>query len=188
MILTLLTMLESVAQERQLPQPFMNYVEGGLIYNTVFTYKEHVFSGLMAIKQEQDSYRIVLFSKLGLSIMDFELTPGGLIWNKVPEEMKRPVIRKLLTSDFNLILLRDLENPSKVRKKRGGYKIRSHRGIRVKITDDFNVKEAEAKNGLCFFKTRALFHYIDDDRIPDEVCVSHNFVNMKMEMTLLENK
>lgn len=179
-------MVNIYGQEAQLPRPFINYAEEGLIYNAVFTYKEHSFSGLMVVKKEGEAYRIVLLSKLGPTIMDFLLTEGELIWNKAPKGMDRKIIRKLMARDFNLLLLKDLQNPDKVKKKKHGYKVKGVNAIRVCLTNDNNVSVAETKNIFILFKSRASFFYTNSDRIPDEICVDHRYIKMKVEMKLLK--
>lgn len=186
LILYLLIGVKASAQNDELPKPYINYAENGLIYNTVFTYKEHSFSGLMVVKKEGEGYRVVLLSKLGPSIMDFLLTDGELTWNKVPKGMERPVIRRIMAKDFSIMLLTDLQDPKKVKEKKNGYKIRGANTIKINLTADNKVREAETKNNFTLLKTYASFFYTDSDPVPDEICVNHRYIRMKMEMKLLD--
>ncbi|MBL6446521.1 hypothetical protein JMN32_09385 [Fulvivirga sp. 29W222] len=189
LFLTILSVCMTVmayGQKTHLPEPYINHAENGLIYNTVFAYKEYSFSGLMVVKKEGEAYRVVLLSKLGPSIMDFVLENGELIWNKVPKGMERAVIRKIMARDFSIMLLTDLQNPDKVRKRKDGYKVKGAGIIKVKLANNNDVREAETKNTFTFFKTKASFFYTNDDHIPDEICVNHRYIKMKMEMKLLE--
>ncbi|UII34796.1 hypothetical protein LVD17_13360 [Fulvivirga ulvae] len=179
-------MVKAQAQKGQLPKPYINHAENGLIYNTAFSYKEHSFSGLMVVKKEGEAYRVVLLSKLGPSIMDFLLTDGELTWNKVPKGMERAVIKKIMARDFSIMLLTDLQDPEKVKEINDGYKIKGPNTIKVKLTNDNKVREAETKNAFTFLKTQASFFYINSDPVPDEICVNHRHIKMKIEMKLLE--
>ena len=185
-ILYILIVAQASAQDDELPKPYINYADNGLIYNTVFTYREHSFSGLMVVKKEGEAYRVVLLSKLGPSIMDFLIADGELTWNKVPKGMERAVIRRIMAKDFSIMLLTDLQNPEKVKEKKNGYKIKGDNTIKIKLTADNKVREAETKNNFTFLKTYASFFYTNSDPVPDEICVNHRYIKMKMEMKLLD--
>lgn len=187
LILSILGIYRGYSQDTQLPKPFINYTDNGLIYNTVFEYKEYSFSGLMVIKKQGDDYRIMLLSKLGPTIMDFSLTQTGLIWHKVPKGMESAVIKNVMEHDFSLILLKDLENPKRIRKTKKGYKVKANHKIRVKTDNIDRIIEVRTQQTLALLKTKAVFFYTDDDELPDEICVSHRYVKMRMEMQLLKN-
>ncbi|UII22959.1 hypothetical protein [Fulvivirga ligni] len=156
------------------------------MYNSVFQYKDHSFSGLMVLKKQGANYRVVLLSKLGPTIMDFLLTENGLVYNMAPEVMKKKIVKKLMEQDFDLLVLRKLDEQQKVRKKANGFKIKGKEAIKARVDGQKRIILAKTNSWFSIFKTKAVFYYTDDDAIPDEICLSHRFVKMRVQMNLLK--
>ncbi|MEX2336689.1 MAG: hypothetical protein WD555_05405 [Fulvivirga sp.] len=187
LLLNLSLFQQMAAQEDSLPEPYLNYTDNGLVYNTVFQYKDFSFSGLMVVKQEAESYHVVLLSKLGVTIIDLLLTDGNLIWKKVPEAMDKKTIRHFMEKDFNLLFLTTLQKPEKFKKKDDGFKVTSGDKIRVWLSASGDkVIAAERRKFINFFKSKTVFYYTNDDLIPDEICLTHRNIRMKIAMNLLE--
>ncbi|UII28860.1 hypothetical protein LVD15_10655 [Fulvivirga maritima] len=156
-----------------------------MLYNAVFQYKEYSFSGLMVLKKQGQNYRVVLLSKLGPTIMDFLLTENGLEYITAPDVMKKKLVAKLMEQDFDLLVLHKLDDKQKVRKRGNGFKVKGKQAIKLRLDNESRIIKARTNNFFSTFKSRAVFYYTNDDAIPDEMCLSHKFVKMKIEMNLL---
>lgn len=177
----------SAFAQPELPRPYIHEAEDGLVYNTAFQYKDYYFSGLVVLKKEENGYHIIMLSKLGVSIVDFVLTINGLIWSKSPRRMDNPVVKSAFQKDFNLLLLTALTQPGKIKPKADGFKFKGGQKIKIKLDEAGRVTQAETKKGLNLIKATSVFYYLDADNIPDEICLTHRFIKMKMEMSLLFN-
>ncbi|WP_040496663.1 hypothetical protein [Fulvivirga imtechensis] len=171
-----------------LPSSFLTAAGGSLVYDVSLDYKEQHISGLLVAKEEEHGYHVVLLSKLGLKVMEFMLTPDGLNWIKTFDRLDKRMIKKALHQDFSVLYLMPLHNPEKVRlKKNNKVKIKKCIKLQVQLSDDHKrVIKAETKNFINFFKTKVIFYYINDDDIPDEICLTRNNVKMKIYMNLLK--
>ncbi|MBL3656832.1 hypothetical protein [Fulvivirga sediminis] len=172
------------AQEFLTPNSFLDSGKP-LVYNAVFQYKEYSFSGLMVLKKQEEDYRVVLLSKLGPTIMDFLLTENGLEYITAPEVMKKKIVANLMEQDFDLLVLQKLEDEQKIRNKGKGFKVKGKQPIKIMLDEEARIIEAKTNKFFSILKSRALFYHTNDDAIPDEICLSHKFVKMKIEMNLL---
>lgn len=171
------------------PSSYLSAAEGGLVYDVSMSYKENQISGLLVAKREERGYHVVLLSKTGFKVMDFMLTPDGLVWIKTLDQLDKEGIKNALYEDFSIIYLMPLQNPEKVKfKSEDKVKIKNgNTKLAVNLSQDHQrVESAESRGFINFFKSRAVFYYTNNDNIPDEVCLTRRNLKMKIYMNLLK--
>lgn len=171
------------------PKPFLEQSEDGLVYNAGFQYKDHYFSGILVIKSIENAQQVVMLSKMGPSILDFIIYNNGeVVWNKKVEAIDKPIFDKALIRDFRTLLLTPLYDPVKI-KWVGDHKLKVKKHEKVVITtNNDRVNASENRGVINLFKTFVTYAYIDADAIPDEICLTHRNLKLKIELTQLSNE
>jgi len=185
---TLLCLLGTqLFSQEKLPKPFLTEGEEGLVYNTAFQYKSYHTSGILVMKKEEQGYHLVLLSKMGPSIMDFIITDAGVIWNKKIEAIDKPMVVKAIEKDFRALLLTPLDDPNKMKAKGSdNFKVKKKITIAVKTDENNKVKAVETKSFVNLFKTFVKYYYTDEDALPDEMCLTHRNIKLKISLNQLE--
>jgi hypothetical protein len=78
------------------------------LYKTSFTIKKQEITGLLFIKKQDSSYRMVMLSELGLKYFDLEIFPANSAENQVHyviEFLNRPKIVQAIQSSLSLLIL-----------------------------------------------------------------------------------
>ena len=171
------------------PQPFLSLAEDGLVFNAGFQYKEHYFSGILVVKSVDEGQQIVMLSKMGPTIMDFIMhSSGAVTWNKKVEEINKPIFEKAIVKDFRTLLLTPLYDPKKVKAlAKSNFKVKKHEKLMLQLKDD-RVISSENRGVINLFKTFVKYAYIDEDAIPDEICLTHRNLKLKIELTQMSNE
>lgn len=171
------------------PKPFLDQSNDGLVYNAGFQYKDNYFSGILVIKSIENGQHVVMMSKLGPSILDFIIHNNGTVtWNKKVEAIDKPLFDKALVRDFRTLLLTPLYNPVKIKwiddQK---IKVKKHEKVVITINNE-RVNASENRGVINLFKTFVTYAYTDEDAIPDEICLTHRNLKLKIELTQLSNE
>jgi len=85
-----------------------NYNFKEALYKTSFTIKKQEITGLLFIKKQDSSYRMVMLSELGLKYFDLEFFPANSTENKVHyvvEFLNKPKIVQAIQSSLSLLIL-----------------------------------------------------------------------------------
>lgn len=173
------------------PAPFISKAQKSLVYRASFDYKDYHFSGLCVLKRTDiRSIRIVFLSEMGITLMDFELTPKELIAHKMIEQLDRKILLNFIENDFRQLLMTDLFHPEKVRVKKNDkwdefiakgnlkisyYKEKEKPRIRLSV-----------RRGVLGIKKATVKYKYEESDIPQEIILAHNQVKMNLKLTLLE--
>lgn len=91
------------------PQPLFERNHSFIYKSKAELFGESV-SGLLAIKEMPDeSYRTILTSYLGMKFFDFEFDGAEFTVHKIMDKMDRGPLIKLMRSDFQLLLMQDID-------------------------------------------------------------------------------
>jgi hypothetical protein len=174
-------------QEAQLPDPYIFQAEKGLVYDASLQYNHQHVSGLLVMKNEAAGYHIMLLSKFGFTIMDFVMDEEGIVWNKMIPWLEKKMIQKAIEKDFRVLLLSPLDAPKKIKhKKKNIFTIKKKIKVAVQVGEDQEqIQWAKSKGFINLFKSQAVYYYTNEDDIPDEICLFHPHVKMKIEMNLM---
>lgn len=103
------------AHQGTVPTSWFQADSGHFLFNAQIELMKNHFSGLMVIKPEPVSYRVVFLSEVGLKLIDLELLHNGQVKvHYVLESMDRKSLIRTLVNDMNLMLLNGLEEQSPV--------------------------------------------------------------------------
>ncbi len=121
--------------------------------------------------------------------MDFIIhNNGDVTWNKKVEAINKPIFERALIRDFRTLLLTALNNPEKMKQLKGGkLKVKKHEKLLLKIAGD-RVNSSENRGVINLFKTFVTYSYTDGDAIPDEICLTHRNLKLKIELNQLPNE
>jgi hypothetical protein len=103
------------------PTSWFQADSGHFLFNAQIDLMKSHFSGLMVIKPEPVSYRVVFLSEVGLKLIDLELFQNGQVKvHYMLEAMDRRSLIRILGNDMNLVLLNGYADQSPVILKQKG--------------------------------------------------------------------
>ena len=149
-----------------------------VIYSTQVNIIGNYLSGLLVIKTMPDSsIRMVFTSEMGLSFFDFEFTSNGdFKVHYIIQKMNRKAVIKTLRQDFELVLMRGLEEQKAnvfQNIDRIYYAFPQEKGSNYYITDPsctklFGIEKASKRKAIVkvFMKD-----YVD--QVPDTIGIRH---------------
>ena len=149
-----------------------------VIYSTQVNIIGNYLSGLLVIKTMPDSStRIVFTSEMGLSFFDFEFTSNGdFKVHFIIQRMNRKAVIRTLRQDFELVLMRSLEQENaKVFKNidRIYHAFPQEKGSNYYITDPFcrelfGIEKASKRKAIVKVLMK---DYVN--RVPDSIGITH---------------
>lgn len=176
----------SVGAQNELPKSFLGPQKEGVVYNATFFYKEHQVSGLFVAKKVEDSYHVLLLSKMGPTLLNVLIKPDGVVWNKNIEFLEKRALKKALIKDIRLMLLTPLDNTRKIKHKKGStYKVKNHINIKLNLLDNNRVAQAENRGFINFFKSFVTYKYTGEAKIPEQIKLRHRNIKLKIELKYL---
>ncbi|NMM47883.1 hypothetical protein [Marinigracilibium pacificum] len=177
----------SIASRGQdLPITYLNH-EDKVIYDLQLKYKEYKGSGLLVLtKKGPGNYQGALVTKVGFTLLQFELVNGNFEWTKILEYLDKWIIRKALQKDFTFLMLAELDDAKiKMKEETDAYKL-----MKVKAKYPFNLKTINNRpvylkeRGFCVVgRTIINFEYQNaNELIPDKMELSHKGIDSEMKL------
>ena len=175
-------------QNSSLPKTFIEQSDSGLLYDAEFEVGKKSISGVVVMKNVGDKYHVVLLSKFGYTILDFEITDKDIVWNKRIPGKRNSALHHAIEDDFRLILLTALKSPRKIKaKKNNTYKVKANNNIKVQLSkDDEKIISARSVGLINPFKSYVTYTFEQDDQIPQNICLSHNLIKVAIIMNRLK--
>ena len=170
---------------------FVSEANEGLVYRASFAYREHNFSGIMAIKAHEADIHIVLMSELGPTIMNFTLTPDNLVVLDMIDLPKNKMLLKQLESDLRLMFLAGLHQHEKTKqiKSNGNtfkFRLVGEDQITVFTKSGSSQFVSAKRSGIVCDKVIVDYDYTDDGNVPSIITMKHSMVKIRMKLMLLQ--
>lgn len=174
-----------------IPKPFIVEAGKSLVYRASFNYKDYHFSGLCVFKKiEERNIRVVFLNEMGMTFMDFELTPSDLIVHKMVDQLNRGILLGFIENDFRQLLMTDLFDPMRVNfkkmEKSNTFQARDKLRTTYFIEKEGGKIARSVRKGFLGAKKSSVSYEYRLSNIPEEIMLKHYQVKMNLKLTLLE--
>lgn len=158
------------------------------IYKANINLYDNYFSGLIIIKPQEKSHRIVFLNEIGMKFFDIELLPDSFKVHHIFEPMNKKMFIKLLVSDIKFILMNDINSDIKyLREKKSDSDVIKPKGKKEVYYFDkkTHLPQKAVRYSLIRKNTFMTYKEYKDD-IPKKISINHKNIKFAMEMTFVK--
>lgn len=157
-----------------------------LLFKTKVNIYKHYLSGLLVIKQKNESKRVIFTSEVGMKFFDFEFTPDTFIVHHCIEQLNKKAVLKTLEEDLGLTILHNVNN-----KEYDVVQVNPFVYRRIK-EDEYFYFETVGKKLKKIEKTTnkkskvvVTFEQYDAD-VPEIILIHHNDIKLDIELNYIK--
>lgn len=165
--------------------------EKAQVFDTGIRFRNFYASGLLIIKaEEKERYRIVMTSKLGSKIFDFNLGKEHFEVNSCIEQLDRKIVLNILKKDLGLLTTSYLKPEKKVALTDSPgqttiYRIKAEKAFRHFYYDDHSGNLTKIERGSKR-KARTVVEFNDyKNGLPDKIDLKHLQIKLELSMKRL---
>jgi hypothetical protein len=146
-------------------------------------------SGILFVKQTQpNNFRVVLLSEIGLSLMDFEITPDSSRLISCQDFINKPALIKVFQHDFEQ-LVKEIKNIEQIREKT----TKTHQALKFNgdgkrmrmVINRETLKPVELKIKQGLFSGVKFSFAFAETTLPSEIQINHVGLPIKLELKYL---
>lgn len=162
--------------------PYFSDISKDYVYKAKIDAFDKSFGGLFIVKKLEDNHhRIVFTTEMGNTIFDFSLFKNMLKVNRIPEQMDKKIVVRMLRNDFEaLISETPIIKSAFTKDGETIFESELNKGKQYYFTDDQQLQKIE-RVGHGKVKTVILFSDIKDDKA-DYIKISHKNFDLMIEL------
>jgi hypothetical protein len=146
------------------------------------------FSGLLVIKPKKNSDRIVFLNEIGMKFFDIEIFKDSYKIHHLFEPMNKKLFIKLLVSDFNFILMNELNMNSKylTEKDTKNFAVKNNKAKQVYIFDNNTLLSVSGFKYSVIRKNVFLNYNNYQNDVPTQINIMHKNIKFEMNLTFIK--
>jgi hypothetical protein len=163
-----------------------------LLYKASIDIASHHYSGILLLKNMDNSSHIVMITELGIKLFDLEINKDTSRLIYVFEPINRPRVTRMIMEDMKLIFQNNFEgqNATSYLNKRNGeivYKIKANEKNYLCYMEKKTNRTNRVKRYGMFSKINEVKFLKYENKIPQYISLVHTGIKIKIELTRLNN-
>ena len=161
------------------------------LFKTSLTYGSKLeFGGMLMLKQvAADNYRVILMTKFGMTMFDFEFGNKGFVVHKAFEQLNKKIFLKILKQDIGMLLSRDVLGSQAIVFEKGRFP-KNKKVLKFKMNKKTHYFVQGNHNRLNeIHRGQAVSIKLSEytASIPQCIDIQHHNIPLRMKLTLLKH-
>lgn len=169
-------------------QPFSDDVSEDILYTADLSFKDFGFSGLFAVKSEENAYHIYFISKTGFTVIEALLKPNETDWIKTLPFLEKTSRKEKLDREFRLLVQSPLKFSKKIKYTRKGIKVKLEGRPNVMYTvENGRISGARTKGFLHLIRTKIKYETSESGKLPESIQMRKTCIDAEINLKRYDN-
>ena len=181
------TSLQPVSKEFEFKKVLSDTLKS-YIYRAKVNLYENDLSGMIVIKPQANSHRIVFINEIGMKFFDIEIFSETYKIHHIFEPMNKKMFVKLLVSDFRFILMQNINSEIKyLRERKSGSDAVKPKGEKeiYYFNRQTHLPQKAVRYSLIRKNTFLTYEEYKGE-IPEKISIKHKNIKFVMKMTFIK--
>ena len=158
------------------------------IYRADFRLYDNNFSGLLILKNQNKSRRIVFINEIGMKFFDLELFADSFKIHHIFGPMNKKMFINLLVDDFNFMLMNNIDSNSEnfIDKKTGNLVLKQKNVKEIYYFDKNTLLPKSAEKYSLIRKIVFIKYKNYRNKIPKHINIKHKNIKFEMNLTFIK--